>query len=153
DRSPLHETLETAADLVAAHLPPQTDSREAQQRAIADLSRRLGADVALFDASRRPIAQAGRPLPLPPPHGQSGAFLFGPGGPAWAAQLPDGRWIVARAPPRHRHPALGLVLVLGGVALAVGLCAYPVVRGLTRRLERLQHGVETLGAGQLSARV
>ncbi|MDT3684251.1 MAG: HAMP domain-containing sensor histidine kinase [Pseudorhodoplanes sp.] len=153
DRSPLHETLETAAELVAAHLPPQTASREAQQRAIADLSRRLGADVALFDASRRPIAQAGRPLPPPPPHGQSGTFLFGPGGPAWAAQLPDGRWIVARAPPRHRHPALGLVLVLGGVALAVGLCAYPVVRGLTRRLERLQHGVETLGAGQLSARV
>ena len=35
----------------------------------------------------------------------------------------------------------------------VALCAYPVVRGLTRRLERLQTGVETLGAGQLSARV
>src|SRR5262249_46236111 len=31
--------------------------------------------------------------------------------------------------------------------------AFPVVRGLTRRLERLQIGVETLGAGNLAARV
>jgi signal transduction histidine kinase len=32
-------------------------------------------------------------------------------------------------------------------------CAYPVVRGLTRRLERLQAAVETVGAGDLAARV
>jgi signal transduction histidine kinase len=46
-----------------------------------------------------------------------------------------------------------LIAFLGAVALAVAACAYPVVRGLTRRLERLQTGVETLGAGDLSARV
>jgi signal transduction histidine kinase len=153
DTTPLHETLEAAGELVASNLPPHTAPREEQERAVAQLSRKLGVDVALFDSSRRLIAQAGRPLPPPPPHGQTGGFLFGRGGPAWAAQLPDGRWMVARTPPRHRHPALGLALVLGGVALAVGLCAFPVVRGLTRRLERLQHGVETLGAGQLSSRV
>src|SRR2546422_7148170 len=39
------------------------------------------------------------------------------------------------------------------LALAVGVGAYPVVRRLTRRLERLQAGVESLGAGELSARV
>ena len=38
-----------------------------------------------------------------------------------------------------------IVLFLGAIALAVGVSAYPVVRGLTRRLERLQAGVETLG--------
>jgi len=48
---------------------------------------------------------------------------------------------------------LHLIVFLGAVALAVAVCAYPVVRGLTRRLERLQTGVETLGAGDLSARV
>ena len=37
--------------------------------------------------------------------------------------------------------------------MVVGLCVYPVVRGLTRRLEILQAGVETLGAGDLTARV
>jgi signal transduction histidine kinase len=45
------------------------------------------------------------------------------------------------------------MLFLGSIALVVAACAYPVVRGLTRRLERLQRGVETLGAGELSARV
>ncbi len=45
------------------------------------------------------------------------------------------------------------MLLLGVIALAVAICAYPVVRGLTRRLERLQTGVETVGAGDLAARV
>ncbi len=35
----------------------------------------------------------------------------------------------------------------------IALCAFPVVRGLTRRLERLQAGVETLGSGNLTTRV
>jgi signal transduction histidine kinase len=48
---------------------------------------------------------------------------------------------------------LRLLIFLGAIAVAVALCAYPVVRGLTRRLERLQSGVETLGAGNLTARV
>jgi signal transduction histidine kinase len=44
-------------------------------------------------------------------------------------------------------------VTLGLVALAVGVGAYPVVRRLTARLERLQAGVESLGAGDLRARV
>ena len=60
---------------------------------------------------------------------------------------------MVRAPKRHRNPAIGLVLFLGVIAIAVAVCAFPVVRGLTRRLERLQAGVETLGAGNLSTRV
>jgi signal transduction histidine kinase len=39
------------------------------------------------------------------------------------------------------------------MAVATAIFAYPVVRSLTRRLERLQIGVETLGAGNLSTRV
>jgi signal transduction histidine kinase len=39
------------------------------------------------------------------------------------------------------------------VALAMGVAAFPVARQLTRRLERLQRGVESLGAGDLTARV
>ena len=48
---------------------------------------------------------------------------------------------------------LGLIGFLGAIALAVAVCAYPLVRRLTRRLERLQAGVEQLGAGDLAARV
>jgi signal transduction histidine kinase len=48
---------------------------------------------------------------------------------------------------------LGLALTLAVLFLAIALGAYPVVRRLTRRLEALQRGVETFGAGQLSQRV
>jgi len=51
------------------------------------------------------------------------------------------------------HSIYTALLALLALALAVGLVAYPLVRRLTRRLERLQHAVESLGAGDLSARV
>ncbi|MBO0765102.1 MAG: HAMP domain-containing histidine kinase, partial [Hyphomicrobiaceae bacterium] len=73
---------------------------------------------------------------------------------AWAIRLPDERWIVVRAPGgRPWHPLLGLVGFLGAIAVAVAICAYPLVRRLTSRLERLESGVEQLGAGDLGARV
>ncbi|VXB48654.1 HAMP domain-containing sensor histidine kinase [Massilia sp. 9I] len=53
-----------------------------------------------------------------------------------------------------RHgSALGFVVLLVVIALLVALCAYPVVRRLTGRLERLQDSVEAWGAGQLATRV
>jgi signal transduction histidine kinase len=107
----------------------------------------------LFDRTRALIAAAGRPVPTPPRLRAGGGWVYGAGGPAWSVPLPDGRWVVARAPLHHRPPVFRLILFLGAVALVVAIAAYPVVRGLTRRLERLQTGVETLGAGNLSARV
>jgi len=56
-------------------------------------------------------------------------------------------------PRGHGHGGLGLLLVLPMIAVAIGVGAYPVVRRLTARLERLQAGVESLGTGNLSARV
>jgi signal transduction histidine kinase len=151
-QSPMAQAFEMAGELASSALPPATASPPAQQQAIEQLARRLGTDLALFSEHGARLAAAGRPLP-PPPRTGGGAWLFGPGGPAWSFRLPDERWLVVRAPGRHRHPVVGLVLLLAGVALAVALCAYPVVRGLTRRLERLQAGVETLGTGNLAARV
>ena len=46
-----------------------------------------------------------------------------------------------------------VLLTLPGLALIVSVLAYPVSRRLTSRMERLQHAVESLGAGDLSARV
>jgi signal transduction histidine kinase len=144
--------LEIAGELVAIALPAASESREVQQTAVERLAGRLGTDLALFDQSHKLIAAFGRPLPNPPTRARAGWLHTGQG-PAWSLQLPDGRWFVVRAPPRHRAPLIGLVLLLGGIALAVAAAAYPVVRGLTRRLERLQIGVETLGAGNLATRV
>ena len=57
---------------------------------------------------------------------------------------------------RRRHPAgqgaLAFVLSLSLLALAVALGAWPLVRRLTRRLERLRRHVEDLGGGDLKAR-
>jgi signal transduction histidine kinase len=50
-------------------------------------------------------------------------------------------------------PLPGVVVTLVVLFLAIALGAYPVVRRLTRRLETLQLGVETFGAGRLSHRV
>lgn len=149
--TPFGQALEAAGELASATLPPVGASPVLQQEALDRLAQMAKTDLALFDADRRPIAFTGRPLP--PPRGEDGGWVAGPGGPAWSFRLPDQRWMVVRAPRRHRNPAVGLVLFLGVIALAVAISAYPVVRGLTRRLETLQAGVERLGAGNLSARV
>jgi signal transduction histidine kinase len=153
DRTPVAQALEVAGELAAAALPPADAPVAIQQQAIERLAKKLKIDLALFDSAMMPIASFGHTLPPPPSRPSGGGWLYGPMGPAWSFPLPDQRWIVARAPERHRNPIIGLVMVLGGIALAVAVCAYPVVRGLTRRLERLQRGVETLGAGHLAARV
>jgi len=51
------------------------------------------------------------------------------------------------------RPPFGFGWMLGVVALAVALGAYPIIRRLTQRLEGLQRGVERWGSGDLSARV
>jgi len=56
-------------------------------------------------------------------------------------------------PPHRRVFHGGIVTVLGLLAVAVAVGAYPVARRLTRRLERLRAGVEGLGAGDLRTRV
>ncbi len=50
-------------------------------------------------------------------------------------------------------PGEVLVVLLVLLFLAVAISAYPVVRRLTRRLERLKQGVEQFGAGRLDLRV
>lgn len=150
--SPLRQSLEMAGELLGAALPPASAPRAVQQQTLDELAHRVHADLALFDATSKLIASSGRPLP-PPLLDGDGGWVRGPGGPAWSFRLPDLRWVVVRAPHRHRNPVVGLVLFLGLIALAVAASAFPVVRGLTRRLETLQAGVETLGAGNLSTRV
>lgn len=71
-------------------------------------------------------------------------------GPSLALLLPDGRWVLARW---QHHRAFGWLVALALLAVAIALGAYPLVRRLTRRLERLQHRVEALGAGDLATRV
>ncbi|MFO1183695.1 MAG: ATP-binding protein [Bauldia sp.] len=146
------EPLSVASELVAAALPPVDAPPAEQQRSLAALAERTGAALSLFDADRRPIAVVGELLPAPN-EGNSAGFVRGARQPAFAVPLPDGRWLVLRARAPPVNPLLAIITFLGTVALAVAIGARPVVKRLTRRLEQLQQGVETLGAGNFSARV
>jgi len=146
--------FEVAGTLAANALPPVVAPPGDQQQALERLARNLRADVALYSADRELLASVGASLPAPGRGRERSGWLYRvEGPPAWAIHLEDGRWLVARMPRDHRHPAFGLFLTLALLALAVGVGMYPVVRRLTTRLERLQAGVESLGAGDLSARV
>ena len=140
--------------LVQNALPSAEAPPAVQQDALRRLAAGLDSDVTLFGEDGSVIAAIGHPLPPP------GAQRHGPmamahwnGKPISAIHLRDGRWLVARVP-------LGLggsreffhVMVILLIA-AIGVVAYPIARQLTGRLERLQRGVESLGAGDLSSRV
>jgi signal transduction histidine kinase len=149
---PFEQPFAVAGEVIAELVPPANAPREVQQQAIERLARRLGGDLALFGQSNDPLAAAGRPLP-PPNRNRAGDWLRTAAGPAVSVRLPDGRWLVARVPFAQRPSAAHLAAFLGLIALAVALGARPMVRRLTGRLERLQRGVESLGAGDLRARV
>jgi signal transduction histidine kinase len=150
---PHSDFFELAGELAQSALPAAEAPREGLQRAVTRISQKLRIDLAVFDRNRALLAAAGRPLPRPALTGESGSFLFSRGGPAWTLPLPDGRWLVARPAPRPAGAIAGVVFFLAAMAVTIAIFAYPVVRGLTRRIERLQAGVETLGAGNLATRV
>ena len=150
---PFNQPFEVAAEVIGELVPPATAPSQEQQQAIERLALNLGADLALFSRAGAPLASAGRPLPAPTRNARPGGWLRTQFGPAISIALRDGRWLVARLPARPRLSAFVFAAFLGAIALAVALGARPVARRLTRRLERLQHGVESLGAGDLAARV
>ena len=140
--------LDIAAEVAQGALPPAPAPREAQQAALERLSAGGRVHATLFDAGGATLASVGAPLP---PGARSG-WRWRRG--LVTLDLPDGRSLVARL-PRERSPsrAIGFFATLGVIALAVAVGAYPAVRRLTRRLERLRSSVEALGSGDLAARV
>jgi signal transduction histidine kinase len=153
ESSDFDQTIAVAGELASAALPPSDAPADRQQAALDELHRRLHADLALYRQDGAPIAAAGKPLPQLDTERTHGGWLRGAGRPSWALRLNDGRWLVARLPHGHRNPGWWLAAFLGLIGLAVALCAYPVVRWITRRIERLRSGVEQLGRGDLAARV
>lgn len=145
------QAYEMAAQLAEAALPPADAPAAVQRQSLQRFAERINIDIALFDRNLQPVASVGRRLPQPPRN--EPGMSHGRDGPVWNLQLPDQRWLAVRPQLPRRHPAWALLTFIGTIALVVGICAYPMVRGLTRRIERLQAGVETLGAGNLSARV
>jgi signal transduction histidine kinase len=136
---------------LAAMLPADADMQETRI-VLARLGEAFDADITVFTADGGVIASVGAPLPFATPDNR-GYFRRGEHRRRLSARLPDGRVVVARlggsffGPPRA-NPLIWLALIAG----VTGLVAWPVVRHLTGRLERLRRGVELWGGGDLALR-
>lgn len=154
--------LETARDAfsmasgvaTAALADPNAPAAE-QQKAVERLARLLKADLALYSSDGKPLGASGRALPSPSElEDREKRWFDRHRPPVWSFPLADGRQIVVRPPfERHFGGGIGFFGHIALVAMLLALGSYPIVRGLTGRLERLQRGVESLGAGDLTARV
>jgi signal transduction histidine kinase len=148
---------DTGANTVAAFaqglLPSATAPMDEQQRALDDLHHRLKIDLALYDSDGRLLAAAGNIPRLPRRGVPSRGWTVSHGGPLWVLPLDDGRRLVVRHPHPPAHIGWRVFVTPLLVVLAFALGAYPIARRLTRRLQRLQAGVEQLGEGDLTTRV
>lgn len=149
----LDQTFEAVSTVLSQQVAPAEAPPEVQQRTVAQLAARFRTDLSLYGPSGERLAAAGEAMPSPSLGDHAGGLVWGTGGPAYAIRLPDGRWLVVRIAAQRGHAGLAMVTFLGTIALVVALCALPVVRQLTRRLERLRTGADSLGAGDLHARV
>ena len=173
--SSVQSRAEAWADLIQRSLPPAEAPVQDQAAALQDWSQRLRLPMALDDAAGQRIGTT-ESYQRRETDGASGPRR------GMQVPLADGRtlWIarpglLRRSPPGSppgenlrptadgmRPPMAGLpwlpegkgvVILLAMLFLAVAAGAYPVVRGLTRRLEHLKQGVEAFGAGALHQRV
>ena len=152
--------------LLTRAIPPPGAEPDVTRAALEALAGRFRMDLTLYDASRHVVAAAGPPVPPPRWWRRGGASYPNQGRGHHrpiVIRLEDGRWIAARR--RHLPAWSGWMprwfpdwlplwlgpLVLLAATIAVGV--WPLARGLTRRIERLQARVDELGAGSLSARV
>jgi signal transduction histidine kinase len=148
---------QTGAEIAERLLPPDRDPA-ALASELAFWQERTGFSLMLLSPRGKVIAKAG-PFPADikgltdyEPPGRR--FWRGKGG-LHGLILKDGRRLIAAPPSGElgwiRH--LGWLVALFGIGLAVAIAAYPLIRYLTRRLERLEEGVAAFGAGDLTARV
>jgi signal transduction histidine kinase len=144
--------LDSIAWLAQEILPGPEASRAEAEESLRRVQSVFEISLALSSPDGKPIASVGQPLPEPRPSWRESRFLPARGqGLTMALRLSDGRFLVLRH--HRRAPGVGAVTSMLLAALAVGLGAYPLVRRLTRRLERLQTRVDALGEGRLAARV
>jgi signal transduction histidine kinase len=167
----LQERFSAWAELLQRSLPPPDAPRDEQAQALREWALRLRLPMAIDDAQgqrigasdaflRREADAAGGPLrralPLKLDDGRT-LWLLRPNLPRMGERPPPGAAGKPPAPgllgPPGMPPGLALAALLLLLFMAVVVGAYPVVRGLTRRLEALKQGVEAFGGGELQRRV
>ncbi len=142
-----------SATWMSASLMDDTQDAAAEQRIVEALGFQLHADVAVFGPDGQ-IAGPTRGDNLDELRARSKLdgwqFVHDP---SYGVRLRDGGLLAVH--PRHRFLLHGLhvVLILSVVAAILALLTYPIARGITARLGRLEQGVRKFGAGDLAARV
>ncbi len=144
-----HERHMRAALAVAELAFPASETRAVTQTRMDAFARALEGSAALYGADGARIAESGEPLPRPRTDAKGPYLTRHPF--TGVARLSDGRWLVIAGrdvDPPHTQMLLSLV----ALALSIAAGAWPVARGVTRRLERLTARVSAFGAGDLAAR-
>ncbi len=153
-----YQNLSTIAGEIAAGLLPAQGAEVVKiEQVLAYWHSRASIDLAVFDRNGLLIAGAGRAPPEFSELQSRMSFRRGPGR-GFLAPLPDGRSLFVRPSQRGTRGGLfrgwlGFFWTLSIATLLLGLVSYPVARRLSARIERLEKGVQALGAGDLKARV
>ena len=145
-------SIETATHM-SANMLDEVHEPSLEQTIVDALASQLHADVLLLDpsGSKPPVRRGEHYVP-----GRGRVDDAGwryDDGRSYAARLADQRLLIVHPHYRLFLHGLHIVLFLSGLAAILALMVYPIARGITARLARLQAGVSTFGAGDLSARV
>jgi signal transduction histidine kinase len=136
-------------------LDEKPHSADVEREIIVSLAMQVNANVVLYDVRGPMIVHMGGRTPplLTPAQVADTGWQIAHNGPIYNRQLADGRHLVVH--PRHRILALSLHmgLLLTSIGAVIALLTYPLTRGITARLGRLQTGVQQFGSGNLAARV
>jgi signal transduction histidine kinase len=148
---------EAAIELAERLLPPGRDPAQLSSE-LAFWSERTGLSLALISRDGAMIASAGElppdALPRLSRHPPAGRVWRARGG-LFGLNLSDGRRLIAFSADRRFSAIriLHLPAIFLGIALAVAIGFYPLIRHLMRRLEQLEAGVARFGEGDLAVRV
>jgi len=154
--APMTRAMNIPAAALGALLPGKDSPRADMEAALRRVSAATASRVTLADPAGRPIgaAQDGKMVPV--------SAATGPGGPGagahltmmqgWRAPLADGRTLRIEKPGPGGPGGPHILAMLIAIAASVGVAAYPIVSGLTRRLERLRSSLDAWGAGRLDSR-
>ena len=107
ENTPAAQAFEMAGELVAVRAAAAERAARLRSRRRSSASRRGSRSTSRCSIRRASsIASAGAPLPRPPRDARR--MDLRTAGAGLGLHLPDGRWFVVRASPRHRAPVVGL---------------------------------------------
>lgn len=149
DRDDAHynELARGVARLVVRSLPPM-DS-EGLPAALETQGKELGLGLVLWDSAGRIAARTSSAPEQPEVYREDGLFRHRPQI-GIVVPLDDGRQLGAFVNHSPPHARFFLWLVLFAAVVAIG--CYPLARGITGRLERLQKAAKSWSTGSLSVR-